>query len=147
IQITGSEENKENLKRRLMTLSLQDYMADERQTLILCTLYEATGPVKLFTLANELRVTAATISADLIKLEEQLEHFQLSILRKRGYGIELSGPEKAKRRAISYVIAKSLKEDEFLSLIEGSLQKKFAIQENAISERLLHLVDREKLLV
>jgi mannitol operon transcriptional antiterminator len=147
IQITGSEESKENLKRKLMTLTLQDYMADERQTLILCTLYEAAGPVKLFTLANELRVTAATISADLIKLEEQLEHFQLSILRKRGYGVELSGPEKAKRRAISYVIAKSLKEDEFLSLIEDSLQKKFAVQENAISERLLHLVDREKLLV
>ncbi|WP_172370895.1 BglG family transcription antiterminator [Sporosarcina jiandibaonis] len=145
IQITGSEESKENLKRKLMTLTLQDYMADERQTLILCTLYEAAGPVKLFTLANELRVTAATISADLIKLEEQLEHFQLSILRKRGYGVELSGPEKAKRRAISYVIAKSLKEDEFLSLIEDSLQKKFAVQENAISERLLHLVNREKL--
>ena len=147
IQITGSEESKENLKRKLMTLTLQDYMADERQTLILCTLYEAAGPVKLFTLANELRVTAATISADLIKLEEQIEHFQLSILRKRGYGIELSGPEKAKRRAISYVITKSLKEDEFLSLIEDSLGKKFAVQENAISERLLHLVDREKLLV
>lgn len=147
IQITGSEESKENLKRKLMTLTLQDYMADERQTLILCTLYEAAGPVKLFALANELRVTVATISADLIKLEEQLEHFQLSILRKRGYGVELSGPEKAKRRAISYVIAKSLKEDEFLSLIEDSLQKKFAVQENAISERLLHLVDREKLLV
>ncbi|QUW22870.1 BglG family transcription antiterminator [Sporosarcina sp. Marseille-Q4063] len=147
IQITGPEESKENLKRKLMTLTLQDYLADERQTLILCTLYEAAGPVKLFTLANELRVTVATISADLIKLEEQLEHFQLSILRKRGYGVELSGPEKAKRRAISYVIAKSLKEDEFLSLIEDSLGKKFAVQENAISERLLHLVDREKLLV
>ena len=147
IQITGSEESKENLKRKMMTFTLQNYMADERQTLILCTLYEAAGPVKLFTLANELRVTVATISADLIKLEEQLKHFQLSILRKKGYGVELNGPEKAKRRAISYVIANSLKEDEFLSLIEDSLQKKSAVQENTISERLLHLVDREKLLI
>ena len=68
-------------------------------------------------------------------------------MKKRGYGIELSGSEKAKRRAISYVIAKTLKEDEFLSLIKESIQKKSAIQENTISERLLHLVDREKLLI
>ena len=79
IQITGSHENKENLKRKLITLAIQDYMADERQTMILCTLYEAAGPVKLFALANELRVTEATISADLIKLEAKLKEFQLSI--------------------------------------------------------------------
>lgn len=147
IQITGSPEDKEDLKRKLITLALQDYMADERQTMILCTLYEAAGPVKLFTLANELRVTAATISADLIKLEEQLADFELSILRKRGYGIELNGTEKAKRRAISYAIANSLQEDEFLSLIRENMQKQSMVQENSISERLLHLVDREKLLV
>ena len=73
-------------------------MADERQTMILCTLYEVAGPVKLFALANELRVTEATISADLIKLEAKLTEFQLSILRKRGYGIELSGTEKSKAK-------------------------------------------------
>ena len=102
--------------------------------MILCTLYESSEPVKLFALANELRVAIATISTDLTKLEEQLEHFQLSILKKRGYGVELNGSEKAKRRAISYMIAKSLKEDEFLSLIKESIQKKSAIQDNSISE-------------
>ena len=147
IQITGLAENKSNLKRKLITSALQDYMADERQTMILCTLYEAAGPVKLFALANELRVTESTISADLLKLEVQLEHFELSILKRRGHGIELSGTEKAKRSAISYAIAKSLKEDEFLSLIRKNMQKQSAVQENSISERLLHLVDREKLLI
>lgn len=147
IQITGLAENKSKLKRKLITSALQDYMADERQTMILCTLYEAAGPVKLFTLANELRVTESTISADLLKLEAQLDHFELSILKKRGHGIELSGTEKAKRSAISYAIAKTLKEEEFLSLIRKNMQKQSAVQENSISERLLHLVDREKLLV
>ena len=147
IQITGLAENKSNLKRRLITSALQDYMADERQTMILCALYEAAGPVKLFTLANELRVTESTISADLLKLEAQLENFALSILKKRGHGIELSGTEKAKRSAISYAIAKTLKEDEFLSLIRKNRQRKSAVQENSISARLLHLVNREKLLV
>ena len=147
IQITGSHESKVNFKRKLITLAIQDYMADERQTMILCTLYETAGPVKLFTLANELRVTEATISADLIKLEAKLIDFKLSILRKRGYGIELSGTEKAKRRAISFALANSLQEDEFLSLIRENVQKHSSVQENTISERLIHLVDREKLLV
>lgn len=146
IQITGSIESKESLKRKLMTFTLEGYMAEERQTLLLSMLYEADEPVKLFTLANELKVTVATISNDLLKLEEELAHFQLSITRRRGYGIELSGSEEAKRRAISYTISKSLNEDEFLSLIRRNREKKQMIHANAISDRLLHLIDREKVL-
>jgi len=115
--------------------------------MILCLLFESSEPVKLFALANELRVTVATISADLLKLEEQVKPFKLSIVKRRGYGIEISGSEKAKRRAMSYTIAKTLKEDEFLSLIKERIEKVSASQEDSISERLLHLVDREKLLI
>lgn len=147
IQITGSVDNKEQLKRQLMTFTLHEYMAEERQTLILSMLYEAAEPVKMFTLANELQVTAATISNDLLKLEEKLLDFQLSIIRKRGYGIELSGSEEAKRRAISYHLADALSEDEFLSLIKRSMERKSFTEENAIADRLLHLVDQEKVLM
>ena len=48
---------------------------------------------------------------------------------------------------MSYLIAKTLKEDEFLSLIKERIEKNSVSQENSISERLLHLVDREKLLI
>lgn len=147
IQMTGSAANKERLKRQLMTLTLHEFMAEERQTLILSMLYEAAGPVKLFTLANELQVTVATISNDLLKLEEKLLDFDLSIIRKRGYGIELGGSEESKRRAISYNLSKSLSEDEFLSLIQRNRTRKNLVQENAIADRLLHIVDREKVLV
>ncbi len=147
IQITGSVANKEQLKRQLMTFTLHEYMAEERQTLLLSMLYEAAEPVKMFTLANELQVTAATISNDLLKLEEKLLDFGLSITRKRGYGIELSGSEEAKRRAISYHLANALSEEEFLSLIKRSMERKSFPEENAIADRLLHLVDREKVLV
>lgn len=147
IQMAGSVENKERLKRQLMTFTLHEYMAEERQTLILSILYEAAEPVKMFTLANELQVTVATISNDLLKLEEKLLDFQLSIIRKRGYGVELSGSEEAKRRAISYHLADSLSEDEFLSLIKRSMERKSTIGDNVIAERLLHLVDREKVFV
>lgn len=147
IQIVGGEPNKEILKQKLNAFSSREYTLDERQTMILCTLYESSGPVKLFALANELGVAIATISSDLLKLEEQLKPFQLLIVKKRGYGIEISGSEKARRRAMSFVIAKTLKEDEWFSFIKERIQKKSENQSNSISERLLHLVDREKLLI
>lgn len=147
IQILGEETNKEILKQKLNTFSSREYTLDERQTMILCTLYESTEPVKLFALANELGVAIATISSDLLKLEEQLKPFQLLIVKKRGYGIKISGSEKAKRRAMSYVIAKTLKEDELFSFIKERIQKKSGNHESSISKRLLHLVDRKKLLV
>ncbi|MEK5037611.1 BglG family transcription antiterminator [Sporosarcina sp. FSL K6-3457] len=147
IQIIGANQHKEDLKRELNVFTFREYTLDERQTMILCILFESSEPVKLFALANELRVTIATISADLLKLEEQLKPFKLSIVKRRGYGIEISGSEKAKRRAMSYTIAKTLKEDEFLSLIKERIEKSSVSQEHSISERLLHLVDREKLLI
>lgn len=84
IQILGEETNKEILKQKLNTFSSREYTLDERQTMILCTLYESTEPVKLFALANELGVAIATISSDLLKLEEQLKPFQLLIVKKEG---------------------------------------------------------------
>lgn len=147
IQLIGSALQKDNLKKELKVFTFREYTLEERQTMILCLLFESSEPVKLFALANELRVTVATISADLLKLEEQVKPFKLSIVKRRGYGIEISGSEKAKRRAMSYTIAKTLKEDEFLSLIKERIEKVSANQEDSISERLLHLVDREKLLI
>ncbi|WP_218624839.1 PRD domain-containing protein [Sporosarcina sp. E16_3] len=147
IKIVGGETNKAALKQKLNTFTSREYTLDERQTLILCTLYESSEPVKLFALANELGVAIATISSDLLKLEEQLKSFKLLIVKKRGYGIEISGSEKAKRRAMSYVIAKTLKEDELFSFTTERIQKKSGNRENPISKRLLHLVDREKILI
>ncbi|WP_318616331.1 BglG family transcription antiterminator [Sporosarcina sp. YIM B06819] len=147
IQIIGANQHKEDLKRELNVFTFREYTLEERQTMILCILFESSEPVKLFALANELRVTIATISTDLLKLEQQMKPFELSIVKRRGYGIEISGSEKAKRRAMSYTIAKTLKEDEFLSLIKERIEKSSVSQEHSISERLLHLVDREKLLI
>ena len=145
VQIVGEEQNKLALKQQLAKFTFREYTLDERQTMILCSLYESSEPVKLFTLSKDLGVSISTVSADLMKLEEQLKPFQLSILKKRGYGVELSGTEKAKRRAISYAIAKTLKEDGLFSLIKEQIQQQSIHYDDPISERLMHLVDRDKL--
>lgn len=147
VQIVGDERNKLALKEQLDKFTFREYTLDERKTMILCSLYEASEPVKLFTLSKDLGVSISTVSADLMKLEEQLKPFQLTILKKRGYGVELSGEEKAKRRAISYAIAKTLKEDRLFSLIKEQIQQQTVNYGDPIAERLMHLVDREKLLM
>ncbi len=147
VQITGDKDNLRDLELFLFNLNHTEYTAEERQTVILCELLEADGPVKLLGLANDMNVTIATVSNDLTKLEEHLQRFGLSLIRKRGYGVELSGSEDAKRRAMSNVIAGYLDESEILSLARESIQKRSTSQMNTISERLLGLVEKKKLLV
>lgn len=147
IQIMGEQEKIEELKLILFNLSYNEYTPDERQTMILCTLLEATEPVKLIALANELNVTIATISNDLTKLESRLKQYDLSLIRKRGYGVEVAGTETSKRRAMSSIIASHLDEVEFLSLVRENIQRKSTQQTDSISERLLGLVEKKKLLI
>ena len=145
VQIIGNEQSKQELVQQLKKFTQREYTLEERLTLILCILYESTEPVKLYSLSKDLGVSISTVSADLMKLEEQLQPVQLSILKKRGYGVELSGTEKAKRRAISYALSKTLKEEGLFSLIKEKIHQKSSKYEDPISERLMHLVDREKL--
>jgi mannitol operon transcriptional antiterminator len=147
IQVTGEKSKIHELELFLFNLFQTEYTPDERQTIILCELLESNGPVKLLGLANDLNVTIATVSNDLTKLEERLQIFGLSLVRRRGYGVEIEGSEGAKRRAMSNMITEYLGESEILSLARESIQKRSNQQINTISERLLGLVEKKKLLV
>jgi mannitol operon transcriptional antiterminator len=147
IQLTGDRAKLLELELFLFQLSHTEYTPDERKTIILCELLETNGPIKLFSLANDLNVTIATVSADLTKLEEKLQTFDLSLIRRRGYGVEIKGGEEAKRRAMSYLISKYLDESDLLSLTRGNIQKKSTSQIQTISERLMGLVEKKKLVM
>lgn len=104
IQLVGGEQDVKEVELRLLNSSYTEYTPDERHTLILCTLLEAKEPVKLTSLAIDLQVTVATISNDLNKLEEWLTDSDLALIRKRGYGVQVEGTERAKRKAISRLL-------------------------------------------
>ncbi|MDY0406139.1 BglG family transcription antiterminator [Virgibacillus sp. 179-BFC.A HS] len=110
------------------------------------TLLEADGPVKLFTLANELHVTIATISNDLDQLDAELRPHQLFVNRKRGYGVEIAGNEADKRAAITSMISRFLSPFDYVAMVKENIQHKKTVQpSDTISNRLLGLVDPEKL--
>lgn len=147
IQVLGDEETKEKLALFLFNVSHNEYTPEERQTIILSELLDTSEPVKLVSLANDLNVTIATISNDLYKVEERLLPFELTLLRKRGYGVEVIGSESAKRKAMSKLIIDNIDEYEFISIIKETIQKKTSQTVDTITDRLLGLVDKKKLLI
>jgi mannitol operon transcriptional antiterminator len=147
VQITGEQNKIRELELYLFNLSHKEYTPDERQTIMLCELLETSEPVKLLALASNLNVTIATVSSDLTKLEERLKTFGLALIRRRGYGVEIEGEESAKRRAMSQLISEYLDESELLSLTRDNIQMRSTQQIHSISERLMGLVEKKKLVI
>jgi mannitol operon transcriptional antiterminator len=145
IQIVGNEEKKHQLQMHVLRLSHTEYTPEERQTMILIALLESGEPVKLISLANDLNVTVATISNDLDKIEEKVKKHSLSLVRKRGYGVEICGSEAAKRKMMSELLFDHFDESHFFSLMKESIQKKSTDLVNTVTEKLLGLVDKKKL--
>ncbi|UJL45847.1 BglG family transcription antiterminator [Virgibacillus sp. NKC19-16] len=143
VRVTGSEQDTNQLKLALSSTASSDFTPDERRAVILSTLLEANEPIKLFALTQDLHVTVATISHDLDSLEEALLSYNLSLIRRRGYGVKIEGDEKDKRAAISNLITQYMDPFEFVSVLKENIQKKSQL--NTISNRLLGLVNPEKL--
>lgn len=122
-----------------------EYTPEERQTIMLCELLDSKEPVKLVSLANDLNVTIATVSADLTKLEEKLKKYNLSLIRKRGYGVEIVGEEGAIRKAMKSLISEYINESDMISLARENIQGYSTKQIDMVSERLLGFVEKQKL--
>lgn len=59
------QERLEEARRLLLEGSPGDYSGEERKIMLICRLLDELEPCKLFTLAHDLKVTAATVSSDL----------------------------------------------------------------------------------
>lgn len=143
--IQGNQEKLEELKQALLGMTPSEYTPDERKTFILCTLLEATEPVKIIALAYDLKVTPATISHDLDEISDWAQQFNLQLIRRRGYGVEITGTEAGKRKAISALISENVDESELIGLLKENIQNKPFKTMDTASERLLHLIPKEKL--
>ncbi|WP_017473056.1 BglG family transcription antiterminator [Amphibacillus jilinensis] len=145
VKLEGDKADKRQLDLSLAQVEFTDYTPEERHAIILTTLLESSEPIKLFSLANELNVTVATVSHDLDKLEESLEEYKLTLIRKRGYGVKVEGEESNKRAALSHLISKYVAELDFILFIKENIEKQSEPSIDSISERLLGLVDQSKL--
>lgn len=124
----------------------REFTPEERRIIILCTLLAANEPIKLFLLAHNLKVAVPTISHDLDQLEDWVKGFQLKLVRRRGYGIELKGMEAAKRKAMTSLLSENLDETQLIGLLKENIQQKTSQEVNSASEQLLGLIQKDRLI-
>lgn len=143
--VSGEDKNIHALQTRLGYTKYTDYRPEERQIVILLNLLKANGPLKLQTLASELQVTNATISYDLDSIQKTLDKYQLNLIRRRGYGVEIVGDEQDKRSALSQLMTDHIDEFQFITLLRDEQERKEENNIGMISNRLLGIVNPEKL--
>ncbi len=92
-------------KRRLYQLlkeedTLDSGDKDERRKRLILEILRDRTPKKLYYYANIFDVSEATISNDMEAVEGWFNQFNLSMIRKQGYGVALEGSEKDYRLAV-----------------------------------------------
>jgi mannitol operon transcriptional antiterminator len=139
VQLQASAERLAELRRLIQQGSAAAYSSEERKLHILATLLQEAEPLKLFALAHELRVTDATVSHDLDELESWVVKNGLQLVRRRGYGVEITGPESRMRSAICLLAAGHLDDSE---LFGGKEER----HRSTVAARLLDLIGKPHLL-
>ncbi|WP_046173664.1 BglG family transcription antiterminator [Domibacillus indicus] len=128
--IEGKNEQIFRLIQHLASSDPIDQTSQEKKLrLLLAVLDEEL--FKIQSLAGHLGVSSATLAIYLNELAEWLDGFQLQLTRKRGVGVELSGTEANKRRALAHFFLQYFQEE----LIE----KLFFLEKGTLSEeKILH---------
>jgi mannitol operon transcriptional antiterminator len=105
--------------------------------------------LKLSYFSKVLDVSEASISSDLNHVEEYLQKFNLSLERKQGYGVEVLGRERDKRRALVDIIYEMLDGKQLRDAVQkqiGMGEKNVKIT-NRIRISLLNMIDYETITV
>lgn len=91
----------------------------EREQLLTFLLMTHAEPVLVQSLANRLNVSRSTILTDLAGVEQMLGTFGLKLLRRRNYGLKVTGPERSLRRAIREMLYEVIGESNLIRLCRG----------------------------
>ena len=127
--------------RKMRSLALTP---EERRDSLLGILLGSNEPIKLRALASRWKVSVGTVGRDLDEAEDWLATFGLSLVRKRGYGVQVLGAEDDCRQAMSQLVLQDLDEAAFLSNPEEAGEHSIG-STNHISGNLMGMVDEERL--
>ncbi|HEV8224212.1 MAG TPA: HTH domain-containing protein, partial [Rubrobacteraceae bacterium] len=97
LRVEGSVEAREQTLEALREAGTSVLTPEGRRLSLLRTLLGADEPIKLRALASGLKVSVGTVSRDLDGAEDWLADSDLSLLRKRGYGVKVHGAEDDRR--------------------------------------------------
>jgi len=145
LRVEGTAEAREQTLEALREAGSSVLTPEGRRLSLLRTLLGADEPIKLRALASGLKVSVGTVSRDLDEAENWLADSGLSLLRKRGYGVEVLGTEAAHRRAMSRLILENLDEAALLPLPEAPGDLPVGLVADHVSDRLMGMIDEDRL--
>ena len=119
--IEGEEEEKLTLLRSITshTHELIDYSPKARKIYIGLRLITCTENCRIYELASELYVSRATIHKDLSALSEQIEPYNVTLIRKNNNGISIEGKERHLRDLMFDLMQEDKGYPEFLKIIQN----------------------------
>ncbi|MDP4090685.1 MAG: BglG family transcription antiterminator [Bacillota bacterium] len=121
IYAEGSEEDIKKLRHFLRDIPLQWLLSQEqRMILITAQLLVAEEPYKSAFFSYQFNVVEGTISLYMEKIEQWLNLRNLTLSRKRGYGISIEGPEWIKRNLFLEMLYEYKSIDELLAFVYGN---------------------------
>lgn len=121
VEIRGKKENIKVIQESLGCIPLQWLLSQEqRMLLITAELLTSNEPYKSAYFSYQFNVVEGTISLYMDKIEQWLSIHNLKLIRKRGYGIEISGPEWNKRNSFTELLYEYKPIDELLAFVYGS---------------------------
>lgn len=119
IWIEGEEDSKKQLLKELQARETFDYIDKEkRRNGLILEVLKDREPKKLYYYRNIFGVSEATISNDMEAIEYWFKRFELTLIRKQGYGVALEGSEKNYRLAVKSFIDENSDTDDFKVAIE-----------------------------
>lgn len=116
--INGSEVEKLNFLDKIKaTKNTEPFSNQDRKEYILKRLFMSNSNVTTKELADELYVSRVTIHKELEKVEEWLLDYDLSLIRKQNYGIQISGSEECWRNAVINLVMLNKGNNELRALL------------------------------
>lgn len=118
LSIDGKEENLKALKQSLRDIPMQWLLPQEQRLLLITAqLLLSDEPIKSAFFSYQLNVVEGTISLYMDKIEQWMSIRNLTLCRKRGYGIMVSGSEWIKRNSFVEILYEYKPIDELLAYI------------------------------
>jgi mannitol operon transcriptional antiterminator len=144
IKVEGQASARARALEALSGMSSPALTPEERRVSLLGMLLASDEPIKLRALASRSKVSVGTVSRDLDEAEDWLAPFGLSLLRKRGYGVQVLGAEDDRRQAMGQLVLQDLDEAAFLSSLEES-DEHSTDSTDRISGNLMGMIDEGRL--
>ena len=124
IWLEGSPDAMEIIENHLKEINGYELILtpDQRQQILVFTLLQADQPVIAENLELTLGVSRSTLFSDLDHAAEWLEPYDIGLIRKPGFGIQLSGKEGDKRQAMVDLVIEHLEQDKLMYALFGGSQ-------------------------